>query len=124
MKIIDSFQISNLNLMVNLYYIVFGFILSLTFVLFIKFQFSSYWFDNELIFGFKNLIVLTIPIISIIVCGLKIRTIYQDVLDDYFSNRDELMKKIPKLQNELNSIADTIEQTRNASNFQVSSPSQ
>jgi hypothetical protein len=121
MKIIDFFQISHLNLMVNIYYIVFGFLLSLSFVLFIKFQLSNYWFDNELIFGFKNLIVLTIPIISIIVCGLKIRTIYQDVLDDYFSNRDELMKKIPKLQFELNSIATTIEQTRNASNFEVSS---
>ena len=87
--------------------------------IYIKFYLSNYWFNNALIFGFKNFIVLIIPVISIMICGFKIRTIYQDVLDINFSNREDIYNKIPILKEELASIATTIEQTRNTSSFEI-----
>ena len=82
------------NLMKNVIYVGIGFVLSLFVVLYIKFYLSNYWFNNALIFGFKNFIVLIIPVISIMICGFKIRTIYQDVLDINFSNREDIYNKI------------------------------
>lgn len=107
------------NLMKNVIYVGIGFVLSLFVVLYIKFYLSNYWFNNALIFGFKNFIVLIIPVISIMICGFKIRTIYQDVLDINFSNREDIYNKIPILKEELASIATTIEQTRNTSSFEI-----
>ena len=105
--------------MKNVIYVGIGFVLSLFVVLYIKFYLSNYWFNNALIFGFKNFIVLIIPVISIMICGFKIRTIYQDVLDINFSNREDIYNKIPILKEELASIATTIEQTRNTSSFEI-----
>ena len=82
------------NLMKNVIYVGIGFVLSLFVVLYIKFYLSNDWFNNALIFGFKNFIVLIIPVISIEICGFKIRTIYQDVLDINFSNREDIYNKI------------------------------
>lgn len=114
---LESFK--GFNLMKNVIYVGLGLIISVIVVLYIKYNFTNYWFNNDLIFGFKNIIVLSIPCASIVVCGLKIRTIYKVVLDINFENREEVYQKIPELQVELNTIATTIEQTRSASNFEV-----